>query len=957
MLNLNIIALFLALFSAPIVNTLHATVDGTLGTPYIINYEQDQYRGGTQTWDIALADGYTFFGNNDGLLVYDGDHFTHYPLPNRTIVRSVMVQGKHIYVGGQNEFGFFKLQSDGQLAYTSLSDSLSEEVLQRIADVWSIHWVDSSLVFQSDHHLIAYKNNRVHKIITVDPIIIKASSFNNRLFWYTDEQSLFQWENHAASLVTNLKSQVQITPSYIYPKSTDSIIISTLYQGFFLYDGERLQSYFDQWDPDQQVNIYTATFTNQHWYLGTTQNGIYVLNKSGEIVNQFNTQNGLQNNTVLSLAIDAYSNVWAGLDRGIDFIPTSSPFHISYPDGTLRGTGYAALEYEGSWWLGTNNGLFEVNTEQSHKPTFIEGSSGQVWHIQAIDDQLYISHHKGLFQWVNNALIPISPTSGSWLLREIPGTDWVVEGTYEGINLYQKGPGGLQYKKQLQGFKESARYISIEPGRIWVAHPYKGLFRLEIDDALNLTEQAVYRSDNGQGQAMNLFTFPLVNETVFTGEQGIYQYRSASDTFVIHPDFASYFDSSASIQFIREGARGNIWFVNNGQVGFLEIEETSLNKTITKHLLPALPRSLTRGFEFLYAGAHMLVLPVEEGFIVVDRQRLAALDEMTPRLSFSRLTAHGRSDTLIQLGFGYPNRSIELPASYFNITVHFATDNPALSGIVEYQHRLVGAEDEWSQWSTENDLSYNYLQPDRYRLEVRSRVMNQISEPIVLTIHITQPWYQTTPAIVGFLILVGLLLLGIAFIPSIRFRSEKRKLEYKKVKEIRAKEQQFQSKFAETQEKIDKLQTEKMQADLNHQAKELASATMHLVQKGEMLTKIKENLTEVNKIVADPNAKKQIKSMIRSIEADVNFDETWKNFEHQFDKVHVNFTQRLKEEYPSLTPNDIKLCTYLKLNLTSKEIATLTNISVRGVEISRYRLRKKLGLESHENLVEFIQAI
>ena len=86
-------------------------------------------------------------------------------------------------------------------------------------------------------------------------------------------------------------------------------------------------------------------------------------------------------------------------------------------------------------------------------------------------------------------------------------------------------------------------------------------------------------------------------------------------------------------------------------------------------------------------------------------------------------------------------------------------------------------------------------------------------------------------------------------------------------------------------------------------------------------------------------------------------DDNWDKFELYFDQVHENFFQRLRDHYPKLTPKDQKLCAYLRMNLSTKEIAPLLNISVRGVEISRYRLRKKLGLTSETNLVDFITAI
>jgi DNA-binding CsgD family transcriptional regulator len=137
----------------------------------------------------------------------------------------------------------------------------------------------------------------------------------------------------------------------------------------------------------------------------------------------------------------------------------------------------------------------------------------------------------------------------------------------------------------------------------------------------------------------------------------------------------------------------------------------------------------------------------------------------------------------------------------------------------------------------------------------------------------------------------------------------------------------------------------------------LASSAMHLVKKGELLTKIKTELTQVMKGIDNPQAVAELKKMIRSLSEDDNMDKEWENFAKHFDKVHSDFVMELKDKHPTITPNEIKLCAYLRMNLTTKEIAQLMNISVRGVEISRYRLRKKLGIASETNLFDYLLSI
>ena len=170
---------------------------------------------------------------------------------------------------------------------------------------------------------------------------------------------------------------------------------------------------------------------------------------------------------------------------------------------------------------------------------------------------------------------------------------------------------------------------------------------------------------------------------------------------------------------------------------------------------------------------------------------------------------------------------------------------------------------------------------------------------------------------------------------------------------LELKEAEFKEEVKKSEGEIIKLKNDKLNTDIKHKNSQLASATMHLVQKTEILMKIKNDLTNIQSDAAT-DVKKRIQQITRVIESDIQLDDSWEQFETYFDQVHENFFKRLRGKFPELTPKDQKLCAYLRMNLTTKEIAPLLNISVRGVEISRYRLRKKLGLNSEVNLVAFI---
>ena len=150
------------------------------------------------------------------------------------------------------------------------------------------------------------------------------------------------------------------------------------------------------------------------------------------------------------------------------------------------------------------------------------------------------------------------------------------------------------------------------------------------------------------------------------------------------------------------------------------------------------------------------------------------------------------------------------------------------------------------------------------------------------------------------------------------------------------------------------MQNDKLETEINYKNSELASTAMHLVKKGELVSKIKSELTQIVKGANSNKVEIELKKMIKSISEDDTIDTEWEKFATHFDKVHSDFIKVLKEKHPAISNNEVKICAYLRMNLSTKEIAQLLNISARGVEISRYRLRKKLGLKTETNLFDYL---
>jgi DNA-binding CsgD family transcriptional regulator len=186
---------------------------------------------------------------------------------------------------------------------------------------------------------------------------------------------------------------------------------------------------------------------------------------------------------------------------------------------------------------------------------------------------------------------------------------------------------------------------------------------------------------------------------------------------------------------------------------------------------------------------------------------------------------------------------------------------------------------------------------------------------------------------------------------------QQRKFESEKVslaeqhKRITAKQQR---EVERSKAAVSDILQEKLEAEIEFKNQELATATMHLVQKGEILQTIQENLDQILEKSTNPAVKKEIQQLLNLLNFDAKLNDDWEQFAFHFDRVHVDFLKQLREKHPELSSTDHKLCAYLRMNLSTKEIAPLMNISVRGVEASRYRLRKKLGLPNDANLAEII---
>ena len=160
----------------------------------------------------------------------------------------------------------------------------------------------------------------------------------------------------------------------------------------------------------------------------------------------------------------------------------------------------------------------------------------------------------------------------------------------------------------------------------------------------------------------------------------------------------------------------------------------------------------------------------------------------------------------------------------------------------------------------------------------------------------------------------------------------------------------LQLKEIERKQTISNLENKQLQKDIENKNRELAASTMSMIKKNQFLNKIKNDLKKTGD-------SQYILRVIKTIDKNLDNEDDWKFFEEAFNNADREFLKKIKRIHNKLTKNDLKLCAYLRLNLSSKDIAPLLNISLRSVEIKRYRLRKKMKLSHNEGLTEYVLSI
>ncbi|HIB37101.1 triple tyrosine motif-containing protein [Mesonia sp.] len=904
--------------------------------PPVVNFSAKDYEAGNQNWMIVQDENqHIYIANNSGLLQYNGEQWNLNKLPEGSFIRSVAMADGKVFTGAYMDFGYWEKDNTGKLNYQSLKNLVEEDFIDG-EQFWHIEAVNDYVVFQSLSRLYSYnvKTNKV-VIIPANYTITNLFQLQQKIYYQVAEEGLYVIDNGQQKIfVPNTELNNQIVVGF-FEFENEKFLVTRNNRIYSIIDGKLTLQELENLELSEDESIFIAKLiTDQILALGTIGNGLKLYNLKTEQITHFK-QPSILNNTVLSLFNDKQGNLWSGLDNGISLLNLNSSLKIFTDTFGEVGTVYCSYQEANIRYLGTNQGLYARNVDEKGDYKLIPNTSGQVWSIQKIYEKLLVGHDKGTFLIEGFTANSIFNETGTWEIK--PYNGGFLQGHYNGMSFAEYSNDKIGQFQRFKNYDLSSRNILIDSlkDEVWVGHDHKGIFKTR----LSLSENSVeiinnYNLPTQEGTGLTLFSF---NQKLFASTaKKFYKFNSSEDDFELATSLNTIFKNEKRITGITKVIENSLWCFGDEQVYRITKDAFQDDYVLNKYDIPNNLRGISTSFENIsIINANTYLIGSNLGYITFE---LPVKGLEVAELKINSVRFSGKDQKLSNLNLAADDNEI----TYRNNLIEFNYSLPQhnLPSDVKYSYRLLGYEDSWSSWSTASAVSFKNLSHGEYKFEVRALLNEHITSTKSFSFSVKKPWYISTIAIVFYILLFLLIL----FITHKLYNNY-----YKKEQERIIIENKEKLKLQEitAQQEIVTLKNKQLETEVESKNRELAASTMNIIRKNEFLTELKQKL-------ANANTDQEIQEVISIINRNIAEKDNWKLFKEAFDNADKDFLQSVKEKHPNLTSNDLKLCAYLRLNLSSKEIAPMLNISVRSVEIKRYRLRKKMDLAHEQGLVEYI---
>jgi DNA-binding CsgD family transcriptional regulator len=872
------------------------------GVPLMRSFTPADYDHKGKIWDIDSApNGITYMASDKGLLEYDGKTWNSYSGSDGITRSVVVVNDTLIYTGSDLDFGVWKRNKYNKFEYTSLYP-FKEELNAINEEFWNIHVHSDKVLYISSNNVYVYKDDNLTKIPT--PSDIKHSFHILGSTYFVDEMGgVFQLQDLSIKTLYYFEEYSNLTIVGMYDDEDENLIVVTQNAGLFkINDGQLVPINNSVSENLKKANVFSfERIGSSYLAFGTILNGVYITDSNGSLIHHINKNKGLQNSTILSLHYSKNGKLWLGMDYGVSYLDLNNKYTFIYDYEGTFGTAYSAILENGTFYLGTNQGLYTAqwtqlnNNNEVFEFDLVQGTEGQVWSLKLIEDQIWVSHDRGLFTINDGNLNKVSGLNGVWSIEQYK--NYLLAGTYNGILIFKKNDSKWVYQRQMELIKGSTNQLLVDSsGVLWVNIPNFGVIRSKLDEELYPENREIFESDQFKG----------IEHYLENGNNGIH---------VVTDEYRYEYVKS--------------------QRSFREYSIDQFRNQIQDQLLrSASPSDLNNNYKFY---------PIYNGFALKQINHDDSVTSNKHEIVFRGITSFNNEVTKDV----YNGAEVSHRLNNLHIEVIVPNEENVL-----YQFWTETTE-EWSDWKAQNNFDIVGISYGTHTIRARAMVEGNITEEISFNYRVAPPWYLSWYALIVYVMLTAGLIYLLYLLLDRSLAKQRLHLLKNQKKTMREQHVRFEQQLKRVEQQKLKAENDNLKAELKNKTIELAAKAKESDEKNKVLKQLKAKL---NKIEKNPASLKRNMAGIKQI-VETNIGSGDNTFEIQIDELHQDFFDKLREEFPDLTRYDLRLCAYIRIGFDSKEISDLLNIKPSSVYISRSRLRKKLNIETDKDLHSYLNSI
>jgi hypothetical protein len=501
---------------------------------------------------------------------------------------------------------------------------------------------------------------------------------------------------------------------------------------------------------------------------------------------------------------------------------------------------------------------------------------------------------------------------------------------------------GIEFRNYIEDFTNLIRYIEFDHlGNIWASHMHRGIFKIQVDEERTKAVGAPeYFGEETFGKDHSIHVFKIEKRIVFTTGEKLYTFDDLTNSILPYDTLNASLGKYAAASRIIKAPNNYYWLIEPTSIGLFSIVQTDVK--LVKEFPTTLFNDplLVEGFEnLLPVNQYTSILCLQNGLAFLDASvsdsATSTVGRYAPEVRSIELQSIGGRSVFLPLNTNDPEIKNTLNNVKFRFSFPMLNEFP-----VSYKYFLRGLHQGWSESVTEPEFQFERLPRGEYQLQVKAvDIWGNESQIYTFDFKILPPLLATKLAIFLYMfILIGALLL---------FRRWG-------VKQTQKKEQLQHEK---REQELIRLRNDKLRSEVRFKSKELANSTMAIIRKNEFLIDLKNIVRKQKEELGSRYPDKYFNYLNNKIDENISSRDDRQIFENNFERAHEQFFQKMKNKYPDLTSSDLQLCAYLRMNLSSKEIAPLLGISIRGVENHRYKLRKKLNLQPEDSLTDVMFSV